>query len=165
MALSVLYFFLAGLVVAASILILLTPHVLYAALGLLGVLLGMSAIYFLQGAAFIAVAQILVYGGGVLVLLLFSSLLLPLATRPTPICRRWTFVGPVVLLLGVFLWPLVLEAGQFLHAQAPVVIVSDDIVVMLGFQLVGPYALAFEWTGVILLVALIGALYLLKPHA
>ena len=162
--LNLLYFFFAGLIVAAGILILLTPHVLYAALGLLGVMLGMSALYFLQGATFIAVAHVLVYGGGVLVLLLFSSFFLPLDTCPTPQRRWWMLVGPLVVLLGVLMHPLVLEAGQLLREQAPAAVLSNDAVTILGLQLMGPYALAFEWTGLTLLVALVGALYLIQAH-
>ena len=163
MVLHLLHLFLSGLVVAAGILILLTPHVLYAALGLLGVLLGISAIYFLQGISFVAVAQLCVYSGGVLVLLLFSTLLLSLDTHSTSTRRWWMLVGPVGVLLGGFLWPLVLEIGALLHTRAPVVL-SNDVVAMLGLQLVGPYALAFEWTGVVLLITLVGALYLIKSY-
>ena len=137
---------------------------LYAALGLLSVMLGIAAIYFLQGAAFVAVAQVLVYGGGILVLLLFSSLLLPLDDRSTLMHRWWMLLGPVVVLLGGLLWPLVLEVGQHLPAKASVAPFPTDVVTMLGLQLLGPYALAFEWTGLTLLVALVGALYLLRAH-
>ena len=70
MSITFLYAFLASLVVASALLIVLTPHVFYAVLGLLCTLLGMAAIYFLQGASFVAVAHIIVYGGGVLVLFL-----------------------------------------------------------------------------------------------
>lgn len=164
MALSLFYFFFVGLVSVAGLFILLTPHVLYAVLGLLSVMLGMAAIYFLQGAAFIAVAQVLVYGGGILVLLLFSSLLLPLDNRSTLMHRWWMLLGPVVVLIGGLLWPLVLEMGQHLHTQASVATLPNDVVSMIGLQLVGSYALAFEWTGLILLVALVGALYLLKEN-
>ncbi len=157
-----LYLFLAGLVGAAGVLILLTPHVLYAALGLLGVLLGMAAIYFLQGAAFVAVAQVLVYGGGVLVLLLFSTLMLPLDSPPPLQRNRWILSGIVLVLLESCLGSLVCEAGQGLHSQALVSALPTDVVAMLGLQLVGPYALVFEWTGLNLLVALVGAVYLLK---
>lgn len=68
----------------------------------------------------------------------------------------------VVALLGGILGPLALEAGQLLQAQAPIAVLPTDVVAMLGLQLVGSYALAFEWTGLILLIALVGALYLLK---
>lgn len=157
-----LYFFFAGLVVAAGLLILMTPHILYAVLGLLGVLLGMAAIYFLQGAAFLAVAQVLVYGSGVLVLLFFSSFLLPLAPRPALGRRPWMFGSTVVVLVAMVLSPLVWAASERLHGQMPVSVLPADVVATLGFQLVGPYALAFEWTGVVLLVALTGALYILE---
>ncbi|MEM9417043.1 MAG: NADH-quinone oxidoreductase subunit J [Bacteroidota bacterium] len=156
---TLLYLFLAGLVGTAGLLILLTPHVLYASLGLLGVLLGMAAIYFLQGAAFVAVAQVLVYGGGVLVLILFSTLLLPPASQPPAHRTRWVLIG-VGLLVGLLPW--VRWAKQFLPEQAPVSSLSTDGVVALGLQLVGPYALAFEWVGLNLLIALVGAVCLLQ---
>ncbi len=161
---SLLYCFFTGLIAAAGLLMLLTPHVLYTILGLLGVMLGIAAIYFLQGAAFLAVTQVLVYGSGVLVLLLFSSLLLSLDTRSTPTRRWWMLVGPVVVLLGGFLQIWVLEVEKLLPTQTPVAVLSNDVVAMMGLQLVGPYALAFEWAGLILLIALVGSLYLLKPH-
>lgn len=159
-----LYTFLAGLVGAAALFLLLTPHVRYAALGLLGVLLGMAALYFLQGAAFVAVAQVLVYGSGVLVLLLFSALLLPLDTPPTPQRARWLLGSAVAVLLGGCLGPLVHWAGQTLHPQGQAPALPTDAVAALGLQLLGPYALAFEWTGLSLLVALVGAVYLMQSQ-
>jgi NADH-quinone oxidoreductase subunit J len=159
---TLLYALLAGPVVAAALLILLTPHVLYAALGLLCVLLGMAAIYFLQGAAFVAVAHVIVYGGGVLMLVLFSAFLLPLGTRPTFQRSNWILVGLVAGLSGVCLWPLVRFSVHTLQQQGTVCTPQADAVSGLGLQLLGPYALALEWTGLNLLIALVGASYIMK---
>ena len=158
-----LYALLAGLVVAAALLILLTPHVLYAALGFLCVLLGMAAIYFLQGVAFVAVAHVLVYGGGVLVLVLFSALLLPLSTKKTTAQHpKWLLGGLIAGLVGVCLWPLVRFAIQTLQQKGNVHPLQEDAVTGLGLQLLGPYALAFEWIGLNLLIALVGVVYIMK---
>jgi len=158
-----LYALLASLVVTSVLLIVLTPHVFYAALGLLCTLLGMAAIYFLQGASFVAVAHIIVYGGGVLVLALFSTLWLPLDTKP--VVQKhviWIRVGLVMGLWGGGLWPLVRFAVHTLRQQGTVQPPQADTVTGLGLQLLGPYALAFEWLGLSLLIALVGAAYLLQ---
>jgi NADH:ubiquinone oxidoreductase subunit 6 (subunit J) len=107
---GLLYALLAGLAAAAALLILFTPHVLYAALGLLCVLLSMAAIYFLQGASFVAVAHIMVYGSGVLVLVLFSTLMLPLSTQKTTIYPNWILLALVGGVLGGYFgrWLVVL---------------------------------------------------------
>ena len=63
------------LTLASALVVLLTKNVLYAAFSLLGTFLGVSALYVLAGADFLAVAQILVYVGGVLVLLIFGVML------------------------------------------------------------------------------------------
>jgi NADH-quinone oxidoreductase subunit J len=159
---TLLYALLAGLVVAASVLILLTPHVLYAALGLLCVLLGMAAIYFLQGASFVAVAHVIVYGSTVLVLVMFSALLLPLGSQPTIRRSRWILGGLVTGLFGGCLWPLVRFAMHTLQQQDTVNPPQTDAITGLGLQLLGPYALAFEWIGLNLLIALVGAAYTMK---
>ena len=52
-----------------------SPNILHAALGLLAALLGAGALYVLLSADFVAVTQLLVYVGGVLVLILFAVML------------------------------------------------------------------------------------------
>ena len=149
---------------AAALLTLITPHMLHAALGLLCALLGMAAVYFLQGAAFVAVAHVIVYGGGVLVLVLFSALLLPLGTQPTAQRPRWILGSLVVGLLGGCLWPLVRFAVHALQQQGTVHPPQADAITRLGLQLLGPYALAFEWIGLNLLIALVGVAYSMKEQ-
>jgi NADH-quinone oxidoreductase subunit J len=159
---ELLYALLAGLAAAAALLILFTPHVLYAALGLLCVLLSMAAIYFLQGASFLAVAHIMVYGGGVLVLVLFSTLMLPLSTPKTIIHLNWMPLALVGVLLGGSLRPLVGCAVRTLQQKG--VALQEDIVPELGLQLLGPYILAFEWIGINLLIALVGTVYIMRKQ-
>lgn len=159
---TLLYALLAGLVVAAALVILLTPHVLYAALGLLCVVLGMAAVYFLQGAAFVAVAHVIVYGSGVLVLILFSTLLLPLDSKPALQRLEWILGGLVAGLLGGCLWPLARFAMHTIQQQDSLYPPQADAITGLGLQLLGPYALAFEWIGLALLIASVGATYIME---
>ena len=157
----VLGYLLAGLAAAAALCMLLTPHVHYAALALVGVVLSLAGLYFLQGTSFVAVAQMLVYSGGVVVLLLFSLGLLPPAV-PTTGANVYSQVIPLLavgLLTGTMGYatcpPLPAVPTTTPTAPPP----AAHPVAYLGSLLLGPYAWAFEWTGVILLVALVGAVY------
>ncbi|MGB3588505.1 MAG: NADH-quinone oxidoreductase subunit J, partial [Tunicatimonas sp.] len=69
------FYVFAGLVVLSALVVLFTRNILYAAFSLLLTFLGVSAVYVLAGADFLAVMQIMVYVGGVLVLLIFGVML------------------------------------------------------------------------------------------
>ncbi|MCU0317723.1 MAG: NADH-quinone oxidoreductase subunit J [Amoebophilaceae bacterium] len=153
---TLIYVLLSGLLLVAALFVLLATQVFYAALGFLCVLLGMAALYFLQGASFVAVACVIVYGGGSLVLVLFSTFLLPLGTKPTQQRTKWIAVGSVLGLWGGGLWPLAHFAICTLQQQEPVIPLQANAITGLGLQLLGPYVLAFEWVGVSLLIALVG---------
>jgi len=157
-----LYLSLIGWVAVAASFVLLTPHLLYATLGLLSMVLGMAALYFLQGAALVAVAQILIYGGGLLVLLLFSVMLLVLPPHaPRPRLRSVGRLLAAVLCSGL-LWPWV-QCAMHLTVPTPTPLPgTDDAVVRVGTQLLGPYVLVFEWVGLNLLLVLVGAVYLVS---
>ena len=146
----------------ATALVLLTLHTLYATIGLLLVVLSTSAFYWLQGAAFVAVAQVMVYGGGMLVLLLFSLMLLPPVPDSTPrrtkSCLSLLTAG---ILSGSFWFPSYYAWQTFVHKQIALS-GAKDAVVSVGLQLLGPYAFAFEWTALSLLISLIGAVYVIK---
>ncbi len=150
---------LSSLVAAAALYALLTPHVHYAALGLVGVILGMAGLYFLQGAALVAVAQVVVYVGGVLVLLLFSLWLV----RPSVVPRRSPsrqMLVPTLVLLGCVLGSSAYGVSHALPDAVPAPDLRMPPIVHLAYLLLGPYAWAFEWTGFVLLVALVGAVSL-----
>ncbi|XWN35719.1 MAG: NADH-quinone oxidoreductase subunit J [Roseivirga sp.] len=151
-----------GWIAAAAFIVLLTLHTLYATLGLLLVVLGMAAFYFLQGAAFVAVVQVMVYGGGLLVLLLFSLMLLPLAPAPSPKrAKNFRSLWAAGLLSGG-LWPLSYYAVQILPQERALSLGTENAVTSWGLQLLGPYAFVFEWAALSLLIALVGAIYVVQ---
>jgi len=157
-----LYTLLAGMVVASALLVLLTPHMLYAILGLLCTLLGMAAIYFLQGTSFVAVAYVIVHGSGVVVIIFCATFLLPLYTKTTNQHPRWLVKTLATAgLTGGVLCPLV-SSWAYILRQEETTDLLEDVVVGLGWQLLGPYALAFEWIGLSLLIALVGALHIMR---
>jgi NADH-quinone oxidoreductase subunit J len=75
MILKIVFFGFVTLIGISALALLGTRKVLYAAISLLLILLGISALYVFAGADFLAVTQIIIYVGGILVLLLFGIML------------------------------------------------------------------------------------------
>ena len=152
----------AGLIVLSALVILFTRNVLYAAFSLLLTFLGISAVYVLAGADFLAVMQILVYVGGVLVLLVFGVMLTNRvagkSVRTQHHNQFWC-----LLIGGSLFFLLAQTVVQSNLADLPWLKASETIktstVSTLGIQLMSDFILPFELTGVLLLVALIGSAY------
>jgi len=72
---TILFYVFAGMIGISTLLIFLMKNILYAAFFLLLALLGVAGIYVLVGADFLAATQIIVYVGGVLILLMFGIML------------------------------------------------------------------------------------------
>ena len=139
-----------------------TRNVVHAALWLVLVLAGAAAQYLLLSAEFVAVTQVLVYVGAVMVLFLFGVMLTraKLGREKDLNNTRGTLVGiPVALLmLGVMSWALIdgFEDTKLLQDgdQVRLIDVSDSI-----FK---PYLLPFWALSFVLLVAVIGAIVLAR---
>lgn len=125
-----------------------------AALALLICLLSIAAIYVLLSAEFLAVAQILIYAGGVIVLLIFGIMLtarmsnVPLVVATT---NRW--LGTATGLFIAYTLALQYLKSNFIFSinQTP------ETVTATGINILTLYLLPFEITGILLLVTLIGA--------
>ncbi len=173
---QIAFFSFVALTLASAVGLLLTRNVLYAAYLLLLTLLGVAALFVFAGADFLAVSQLVIYVGGVLVLVLFGVMLTnkPASTAPdtTPVSERANSILTenrrpwlAVVLAGGLFWGLsrLLINAHFvvfdrLASRAPTTI--DTI----GKQLMTEYVLPFEMISILLLVALIGAGYLAKKR-
>lgn len=146
---------------------LLTRNLLYAAFALLLTLLGVAALYVLLFADFIAVTQLMVYVGGVLVLVLFGIMLSSRSSDSSTILseniNKTGGLLTAALLFGGLAW-LILQTNfaelKWLAAQAPVAEPVKSTVSGIGINLMTTFALPFEVASLILLIALMGAAYL-----
>jgi len=164
---DLMHYILSGLMVMSAFFILLTQHMLYTALALIATLLGLAALYALTGAEFIAVTQLIVYIGGILVLILFAIMLTNQGKTYT--ARVHTKLICILLIGGLFsllLWPLVgiqFESLNWmngaLQTKSPY---SAHSIESLGIQLLSRYVLVFELAAIVLLVALVGAVYIAR---
>jgi NADH-quinone oxidoreductase subunit J len=130
----------------------------HAALSLVLTLLGVSAIYLLLGQEFLALAQILVYGGGVTILLVFGLMMTNATDDPiVSDGSQKPFAAGVALLLGIIFAAGLLDASW---GDAGATAVSLQA---FGDRLFDGYILPFIIVGVLLDVALSGALLLARP--
>src|SRR4051812_47434292 len=72
---AIFFYMLAGVVALSAAGVALAPNILYSAFALLGTLAGVAGLYFYMSADFLGIAQLLIYVGGILVLILFAVLL------------------------------------------------------------------------------------------
>jgi len=153
---QVVFIILAGLALAGAVGMVTFRNLLHSVLAMALAFLSVAGIFILLEAGFLAVVQILIYVGALVVLILFAIMLSRDVLGRTVEVR--TGQWPLALIVAVALF-LVLGA-VLVRAVWPTVpgAISGDPVVSLGEALVGPYALPFEAASVLLLVAMIGAI-------
>jgi NADH-quinone oxidoreductase subunit J len=144
--------------------------VLYAAFSLLVTLLGVAGLYVFAGADFLAVSQIMIYVGGILILMIFGIMLTnkkkeqQKADQLNKILvshhnRFWAAIVATLLFLG-FLKVIFAANFQLVSKE----IHQGTTVQKIGIELMTNYVLAFELIGLLLLAALIGAAYVAKKE-
>jgi NADH-quinone oxidoreductase subunit J len=133
-----------------------------AAYSLFFTLAGMAGYYVLLGSDFLAITQVIIYVGGILVLLMFGVLL---TNRPVERVRKGRLalyaVGSaagVALMAGV-LYRIIRQTPWHENANLPE---PQSNVPLLGRLLLGEYLVPFELAGMTLLLCLIGAAYLVR---
>jgi NADH-quinone oxidoreductase subunit J len=122
-----------------------------------------GVLYLMLNAPFLAAVQVLVYAGAILILFLFVVMLM--GNDPGPLWEQIPFQRPLALLFAVVmiggLAPVVAVSNITAPRGQPL---SDDPVV-LAEALYSNFALPFEITSVILLIAIIGTIVLAKRDA
>jgi NADH-quinone oxidoreductase subunit J len=166
----------ATLTIIGALAVLLTRNVLYAAFFLLLTLLGVAGLFVLASADFLAIAQIMIYVGGVLVLVIFGVMLThkagPVTDTSSQQQNQITSLNRVGAPITGFL-TLLVAGGLFaafytLLARANFTLLDQPVgwqstINTIGRQLMTEYVLPFEIVGILLLAALVGATYLAFP--
>jgi NADH-quinone oxidoreductase subunit J len=140
------------------------PNPLHGALCLVGNLFCVAILYLTLRAEFLALAQVIVYAGAIMVLFIFAiMLLLPgkAETGPDPLRSQRMLALPVGGALGLVMVVVLAQAAGPVPSGEPVAVGLPA----LGRLLFREYLLPFEVTSVLLLAALIGALSLAKRRS
>lgn len=156
---ALLFWIFAGLTLGSALVVVLARTLIYSAFALLVTFFGVAGLYVLLGADFLAATQLLVYVGGILVLLLFGVMLthriydLDLRSETTQRLPGLIVAGGLFVVLSTVAlrteWPGVERAPA--PTTAPI-----------GRLFLGEYLLPFEAASLLLLVALMGAAMIVR---
>lgn len=150
----IFYFFEAAAAISALALIL-SRNVFYGALYLIVCLLSVAGIYVLCFAEFLAATQILVYAGGVLVLIIFGIMITSrIGNLPLRVEHKNVFSGSVVA-LAFFI--VLCYYFALMPAKATMLPETGGTLETIGMNLFTSHVIQFEIAGILLLIALIGA--------
>ncbi len=158
------FYFFALIAIASALLFVTRRAPVAAALWLVNVMLALSGLYVMLDAPFVATIQVLVYAGAIMVVFVFVVMLLNLGRADVSDLRA---VGPRIgaALIGL---GLVANVLTVLRDRIPVVEsapAETNVVTSVADSLFRDYAVAFELTSVVLLVAVVGAVLLAKKRA
>lgn len=160
-----LFVLLAILAITAALGLLVSKNPVSSALWLVLNLFSVAGLYLTMNAPFIAVIQVLVYAGAIMVLFLFVIMLLNLAALPQMDAVGFKR-GLVFLVAIVFLGLLTFVAGSGLDVLpepvAPEMAAANASASAIGKSLFSRYIFPFEVAGILLLVATIGAVLLAR---
>jgi NADH-quinone oxidoreductase subunit J len=160
-----LFLILALVAIATALGMLLSRNAVYSALFLVLNFATVAVFYLLLGAPFIALSQVTVYAGAIMVLFLFVIMLLGAERLPQTQVLPWQ--RPLAIGLAVI---LAIEAGYLIFFRRAAVgqlgkaSANFGSPVAIGSLLFNQYLLPFEVTSILLLVAMVGAIVLTKKE-
>lgn len=161
MAQNIGFAIIAAVMIVGALRVVTTSNVVHAALWLVVVLAGAAAQYILLAAEFVAITQVLVYIGAVMVLFLFGTMLTRSRIgRETDLNNTYWKLGiPVSLVLFVAMAVALLSSfgDEKMPEDAPIVTTQQ-----VSDQIFGPYLLPFWALSFVLLAAVIGAIVLAR---
>src|SRR4249920_40268 len=100
---TAVFYLIALLTIASAGMVAFSRNIIYSAFSLLGTFMGVAGLYIFLGADFVAAVQVLIYVGGILVLILFAVMLTHRITDVT-ITNRASGRIPALLVIGVFVY-------------------------------------------------------------
>lgn len=165
---SIVFYVFAGLAVSAALGVITLRNPVYSALCLAVVFVSLAALYVMLSAPFIAVAQVMIYAGAILILFVFVIMMLSPGLDQAGSALR--FQRPLALVFGL---ALVAELVAILAsavlapvrgAFTPETIAQQGDVQVVGKLLFTDFLLPFEITSLLLLVAIVGVIVLAKKQ-
>ncbi|MBM4169155.1 MAG: NADH-quinone oxidoreductase subunit J [Ignavibacteria bacterium] len=153
---AIIFYLFAVITLGSATIVVFSKNVVYSAFALLFALFGVAGLYVLLMADFLAITQLLVYVGGILVLVLFGVML---TTKVFDVQMKTKTIQmvPAVAILGLLSGTIVgvFWSTDWYISENPIDVAKTAP--QIGNMLLTTYLLPFEIASVVLLVALIGA--------
>jgi NADH:ubiquinone oxidoreductase subunit 6 (subunit J) len=163
---QIAFYLFAALTLGSGLFAATSKSIVHAAFSLMATFFGVAGIYAVLGSDFLAVTQVLVYVGGILVLIVFGVLLTDRVPDEykVPKPRNWVPAGIAAGLVFVAI------AGAAASAKWPRVVKgalpeAKTTVETIGRSLLTDYLVPFEFASILLLVVLVGAARLARGGA
>ncbi len=152
---TILFYVLAFIIVVSAVMVVFNKNVIHSAFALFFTLFAISGIYVLLKADFIAITQIMVYVGGILILLIFGVMLTTKITNVELKTKNLNVIPSVIFSLGIVtILIFIIFSTKWNIKQA---VENEETITHIGKALLSTYLLPFEIASVVLLVALIGS--------
>ncbi len=159
---TAVFYLIALMTVASAAMVAFSRNIIYSAFSLLGTFMGVAGLYIFLGADFVAAVQVLIYVGGILVLILFAVMLTHRITD-VEITNRAAGGIPALVIVGVLLYLLIDTMGAAPWVKAKEILYTPTSAIIGDFFLY-TYLLPFELASLVLLAALIGAVVLSRKE-
>ncbi len=143
-----------------------TRNMFHAALYLVISLFGVASMFAMLDASFLAAAQLIVYVGAVAILIIFAVMLTRGGAGTQPARRQFNMQAGLAGVVTVVMLFILLRVVPFFNypVQPTVAVAPEDTLVKLGQVLMSDFVLPFEVASVLLLAALIGAIYIARER-
>ncbi|NLO18274.1 MAG: NADH-quinone oxidoreductase subunit J [Ignavibacteria bacterium] len=155
---DLLFYLFAFVVIGSASVVVLSKNIMYSAFSLLFTFFGVAGLYVLLFADFVALTQIMVYIGGILVLIIFGVLL---TTKITGVDIKSGTTGKVQLITASVVVVIIAISLILLFTNVEWVnqefVQPNTTIDSIGFAFMTKYLLPFEIAAVLLLIALVGA--------
>ena len=159
---QIIFLIVAAFTLGSALMVVTTRNLVHAALWLVSTLFGVAVIYALLNANFIAVVQVVIYIGAIAILFIFAVMLTRRDMRDSgPQLNSNWWLGAIVAALVFTGLVFLLQGWSGFTGTATDLPSGFDPIGLLGEALVSPeaYVLPFEVASVLLLAALVGAVY------
>ena len=160
---QVAFFAVAAVVLGSAIMVVTLRNIFHCLLFLALSFLGVAGVYLLLSADFLAAAQVLIYIGAIIVLMMFALMMTHrvMSTDVSQTLNQW-WLAPFPIAVGVFviLFRVYVRHGGQAHVHKVTEIIPTTGII--GRALLTKYVLPFELASIILLVAMVGAIVLAK---
>ncbi|MBW7857139.1 MAG: NADH-quinone oxidoreductase subunit J [Leptonema sp. (in: Bacteria)] len=161
---SILFYTLATVLLISSVILISRANPIAAALSLILAFVALAGLYALLTASFVAVIQILVYAGGIMVLILFVIMILNLSNEELATMRinRFVLFSVILIVFGGAILPIIMMIQPSVVASGSVVGDNFGNISEISKLIFGKYIFPFEILSLVLLTAIVGALVISK---
>lgn len=156
-----LFFFLAIICAGSVLAMIATKNQAYNALFLVLAFACLGGLFGMLGAPFMAVVQIIIYAGAIMILFIFVIMMINLGQGLSPEKKKWTITFSVFLVLVLFAEIAFAAKSAFSGFKSPGA-GSATSPTDLGRHLFTKYLYPFEITSILIIAALVGAIVLVK---